>query len=81
MRPVREDRIVRVLALFALTLAVGCSTWPFASASADKVSAEAVRSYAKAHDLTRDEARRELSMFRDADQLKELRQSQGKNDQ
>ena len=69
---------MRVLAIFVLALAVGCSSWPFAGASSDKVPAEAIRSYAKAHGLSRDEARRELMMFRDADQLKELRQSQGK---
>lgn len=69
---------MRLLALFALTLAAGCSTWPFASSSSDAVPPEAVRAYAKSHGLSRDEARRELTMFRNADVLKELRQSQAK---
>ncbi len=67
---------MRVLAIFVLTLAAGCSTWPFASGSPDAVPAQAVRAYADAHGLSREEARRELLMFRDADQLKELRQSE-----
>ena len=66
-----------MLALFALSVLSGCTTWPFAS-SPDDVPAEAVRNYAEAHGLSRDEARRELTMFRDARHLKELRQSQKK---
>ncbi|HUE69496.1 MAG TPA: hypothetical protein VMP01_01295 [Pirellulaceae bacterium] len=77
--PARQgEMIVRVLGIVFLMLAGGCSAWPFAGASSDQVPAEAVRSYAQAHGLTRDEARRELLMFRDAEQLRELRQSQGK---
>jgi hypothetical protein len=73
--------MVRMLALFALTLAAGCSTWPFARSSSDEVPPEAVRAYARAHGLSRDEARRELTMFREADVLKELRQQKMTNDQ
>ena len=71
---------MRLLTVLSVCLLSGCSAWPFA-ASSDEVPAEAVRSYAKAHGLSRDEARRELTMFRDAGHLRELRQKQITDDQ
>ena len=67
---------------FAVTLllaaASGCSGGWFVRDDAAAVSEDAVRAYAKGHGLTREEARRELSMLRDADHIKELRQIEGK---
>ena len=73
---------VRLLGIFPLLLLAGCAVWPFADASeGGEVPTEAVRMYAKAHDLTREEAQRELTMLRDADHLKELRQVPKKQDE
>lgn len=60
-----------------LAAASGCSGGLFVRDEPAGVSDDAVRAYAKGHGLTREEARRELSMLRDADHLKELRQIQG----
>jgi hypothetical protein len=64
--------IVRGLGIVVLMLAGGCSVWPFGKDTGG-IPSEAVRSYADAHGLSREEARRELLMFRDADQLRQSR--------
>ena len=68
---------MRITPLLLLSLTAGCSSPPFFSGASDRgMPPEAVRTYAKAHGLSRDEARRELELYRDADYLKELRQKQ-----
>lgn len=68
---------MRTMSLILVVLAAGCSSPLFRGASSDaQISDEAVRTYAKAHGLSRDEARRELNLYRDADYLRDLRQSQ-----
>lgn len=68
---------MRTMSLILVMLAAGCSSPLFRGASSDaKISDEAVRTYAKAHGLSRDEARQELNLYRDADYLRDLRQSQ-----
>jgi hypothetical protein len=67
---------LRTIPLLLLSLAAGCSSAPFSGGSKSGLPPEAVRTYAKAHGLPRDEARRELELYRDADYLKELRQEQ-----
>jgi hypothetical protein len=56
-------------------LAAGCSQGLVRDGGAD-IPSEAVRQYARAHGLSREEARRELELLRDANTLKELRQMQ-----
>lgn len=56
-------------------LAAGCSRALVRDGSAS-IPPDAVRKYAQAHGLSRDEARRELELLRDANTLKELRQMQ-----
>lgn len=79
IRAYQGGEIVRTIGLVVLMLAVGCSTPPSGGLGAsDGIPPEAVRAYAKAHGLTRDEARRELELYRDADYLEDLRQAQTK---
>ena len=67
---------MRIAPLVLLPLVTGCSAAPFFSGNKVGISADSVRMYAKSHGLSRDEARRELELYRDADYLKELRQQQ-----
>jgi hypothetical protein len=68
---------VRTISLILVMLAAGCSSPLFGGAASDpRIPEEAVRTYAKAHALSREEARRELSLYKDADYLRDLRQTQ-----
>jgi len=68
---------LRTIPLVLLSLAAGCSSPPlFSSGDKSGIPPEAVRTFAKAHGLSRDQARRELELYREADYLKELRQQE-----
>lgn len=67
---------MRIIPLVLLPIVTGCSAAPFFQGSKDAISAESIRTYAKAHGLSRDEARRELGLYRDAEYLKGLREHQ-----
>lgn len=66
---------MRTIPLVLLSLTAGCSSVPlFSGGDKSGIPPEAVRTYAQAHGLSREQARRELELYRDADYLKELRQ-------
>lgn len=65
---------MRTIPLVLLSLTAGCSSAPlFSGGDKSGIPPEAVRTYARAHSLSREQARRELELYRDADYLKELR--------
>ena len=70
---------MRTVTWLFLSLAAGCSSPPVSTTSrAPPIPAEAVSAYAKAHGLSRDQARLELEMYRDAEFLKELKAQKSK---